>query len=88
MWRRYAATCKRPGGISGPSTSEAPTKPIIDDAKQAGHYRHEDMGRDYPKVDIVTVQEILEEKKRLQIPMSLDVLKSAQRESEDQFTLL
>lgn len=69
-------------------TLEPPTKPMIDEAKAAGHYQHEDMGRDYPRIELVQIREMLEEGKRLQIPMSLEVLKSAQRESSDQFSLL
>ncbi len=36
------------------------------------------MGRNYDKIQIVTVQEIVEAGERLEIPMSLEVLKKAQ----------
>lgn len=63
-------------------TLENPTKPMIEEAKAAGQYHHEQMGRSYDRIQIVTIQEILERDKRLDVPMSLEVLKNAQREVE------
>jgi DNA modification methylase len=62
-------------------TLAEPTRPMISEAKAAGHFEHEDMGRTYDRISIVTVREIVEENKRLEIPMSLEVLKAAQREA-------
>lgn len=59
---------------------EAPTKPMVQEAKAAGQYNHEDMGKTYDRISIVTAQEIIEGHKRLEIPMSLEVLRAAQRE--------
>jgi site-specific DNA-methyltransferase (adenine-specific) len=57
--------------------------------KVAGQYRHETMGRSYDRISIVTIREIVEEGKRLEIPMSIEVLKAAQKADEDlQMTLL
>lgn len=58
---------------------EEPTRPMIAEAKAAGQYKHEEMGRSYDRIDIVTIQEVVEEGKRLEIPMSLDVLAAAQK---------
>jgi site-specific DNA-methyltransferase (adenine-specific) len=63
-------------------TLEKATKPMIEEAKAAGQYTHEQMGRNYDRIQIVTIEEILEQDKRLDIPMSLEVLKNAQRETE------
>jgi len=52
---------------------------MVKEAKGVGQYRHEDMGRSYNKISIVTVREIIEEGKRLEIPMSLEVLAIAKR---------
>jgi site-specific DNA-methyltransferase (adenine-specific) len=60
-------------------TLEEPSRPMLTEAKAAGQYRHETMGRSYDRISIVTVREILEEGKRLEIPMSLEVLAAAQR---------
>jgi site-specific DNA-methyltransferase (adenine-specific) len=67
-------------------TLEDPSKPMVNEAKAAGQYRHETMGRDYDQIGIITVQEILDGK-RLDIPMSLDVLKAAQEAAKDQDAL-
>lgn len=62
-------------------TLEEPSKPMLNEAKAAGQYRHETMGRDYDRIGIVTIQELLDGK-RLDIPMSLEVLKAAQKAGE------
>lgn len=64
-------------------TLENPTRPMLTEAKAAGQFHHESMGKNYDKIQIVTIQEIVESGKRLEIPMSLEVLKAAQREAED-----
>ena len=70
-------------------TLEEPTKPMVKEAKDAGQYHHETMGHNYDKISIVTVRDIVENEKRLQIPMSLEVLKAAQKaEESEQIDLL
>lgn len=63
-------------------TLEPSTGPMRKEAKAVGQYRHETMGRTYDKIQIVTIEDVLAGK-RLDIPMSLDVLKEAQRAVED-----
>ena len=63
-------------------TMEEPSKPMVNEAKAAGQYSHKTMGRNYDRIGIVTVREIVEEGKRLEIPMSLEVLAAAKRASE------
>jgi site-specific DNA-methyltransferase (adenine-specific) len=63
-------------------TLEEPTKPMLSEAKAAGQYRHEDMGRSYDTISVVTIRELVEGGKRLEVPMSLEVLKAAQRAME------
>jgi site-specific DNA-methyltransferase (adenine-specific) len=65
-------------------TLENPSKPMIEEAKAAGRYEHETMGRSYDKINIVTVREIVEDQKRLEIPMSLEVLAAAKRASDSE----
>ncbi|NYF80252.1 DNA methyltransferase [Granulicella arctica] len=70
-------------------TLEEPSKPMIAEAREAGKYLHAEMGRSYDKISIVTVREIVEDGKRLDIPMSVEVLKAAQRNlNEEQLRLL
>lgn len=59
-------------------TLQDSTAPMRAEAKTAGTYTHPLMQRNYDKIQIVTIQEIIEEEKRLDIPMSLEVLKAAQ----------
>ncbi len=60
-------------------TLEEPSRPMLKDAGAAGSFRHEAMGRSYDRIRVVTVREIIEQDKRLDIPMSLEVLNPAQR---------
>lgn len=58
-------------------TLEPPTAPMIKEAKDAGHYHHDLMDRDYDAIQIVTIEDMINGKV-LDIPMSLEVLKEAQ----------
>ena len=58
-------------------TLEDSTGPMRSEAKTAGSYRHVLMGRDYDKVEIVTIEDMLHHGKRLDIPLSREVLKTA-----------
>ena len=69
-------------------TLEEPTRPMILEAKAAGQYRHETMGRSYDRIAVVTVREIVEDAMRLEIPMSLEVLNAAQRAADEKQTTL
>lgn len=70
-------------------TPEEPSAAMKSEAKAAGQYKHEDMGRSYDKISIVTVQELVERDVRLEIPMSLEVLKAAKRTDDtEQMDLL
>jgi DNA modification methylase len=60
-------------------TLEEPSGPMLKEAKAAGQYRHETMGRSYDTISIVTIKEIVEDGTRLEIPMSLEVLAAAKR---------
>ena len=64
-------------------TLEKPSSAMVKEAKAAGQYRHEVMGRSYDRISIVTIEEILDVGKRLDIPMSLEVLKAAQKAEDD-----
>jgi len=68
-------------------TLEKPTGPMIKDAKAAGLYRHEQMGKDYDRIHIVTIQDIVEHQSRLEIPMSLEVVRAAKQAQGDQMLL-
>jgi len=65
---------------------EDSTGPMRSEAKAAGSYRHVLMGRHYDKIQIITIREMLENgKKRLDMPLSAEVLKKAvQHADQDQ----
>jgi site-specific DNA-methyltransferase (adenine-specific) len=64
-------------------TLKDPTSRMREEAAAAGTYYHEVMGRSYNKIQIVTVKEIVEDKRRLEMPLSIEVLKGAERKGED-----
>lgn len=59
-------------------TLQPPTAPMNAEAKAAGQYYHTLMGRNYDAISIVTIQDMIENGKVLDIPMSLEVLRTAQ----------
>lgn len=65
-------------------TLEKPSRPMLSEARSHGKFAHEDMGRDYDTISIVPVADIIESGKHLDIPMSLEVLKAAQRANANQ----
>lgn len=64
-------------------TLEEPSKPMIEEAAGSGFYHHELMGRDYPKVRIVTVREIIEDRVRLDLPLSYDSVRPGKKNSKN-----
>ncbi len=67
-------------------TLEEPTKDMIKTAKAAGIYQNKFMSQSCDRIQIVTIREILELNKRLDIRLSLEVLKSAEKQMEVQGT--
>ncbi len=63
-------------------TLQKPTKDMIKEAKEAGIYQSQYMSAPVDRIRIVTVQEIIEEQKRLDILLALEVLKSAEKQME------
>ena len=63
-------------------TLQDATKGMRDEASAAGFYAHPQMQRNYPRVAIVTIAEMLEHGARLDMPLSLEVLKSARTVTE------
>ncbi len=59
-------------------TLHEPTKPMREEAAKSGVYHHALMGRDMPRIQIVTVAELLAGK-RMNLPLASDVLKAATR---------
>jgi hypothetical protein len=64
-------------------TLKVPTKPMIQEAKACGSYHFDLFDRAIPKIQIVTIESILDGSARLDVPMVSDVLKSANRRQND-----
>jgi site-specific DNA-methyltransferase (adenine-specific) len=64
-------------------TLEKPTHAMIEEAKAAGTFYHEVMNRNYDRIQIVTIQEMIEQDKRLDMPTSLEVHKAANKRAID-----
>lgn len=58
-------------------TLKEPTTPMRIEEKSAGMYHHPLMGRNYPVIQIVTIKDMIENGKRLEIPLSLESVKSS-----------
>lgn len=58
-------------------TLQKSTNGMIQEANAVGIYEHLLMGKSYPRIQIVTIEEIIEQNRRLDIPMSIEVLKKA-----------
>jgi len=58
-------------------TLEEPTKPMREEAAQSGVYHHPLLAAKMNRIQIVTVREMLEDKKRLELPMAAQVVKVA-----------
>lgn len=63
-------------------TLKEPTKEMIKTAKAAGIYKSKYMSQSCDRIKIITIREILEENKRLDIRLSFEVLKSADKQME------
>jgi len=64
-------------------TLQPPTKPMRLESNSVGMYKHQLMGRSYARIQIVTITEIIDENKRMDIPLSFEVLKKAKRLASD-----
>jgi site-specific DNA-methyltransferase (adenine-specific) len=65
-------------------TLESPTKPMLTEAASAGFYVTPLSGRQYPKIKILTIEEILQKTKRLEFPDTAQAtFKKAARQRKD-----
>jgi len=63
-------------------TLEEPTREMLSTAKAAGIYDDETNGIKCDKVTIVTVREIIEGQRRIELPLNLEMLRSVQQQGE------
>ena len=60
-------------------TLQSPTKDMLKEAKTYEFYHYKLINKDIPKIQIVTIQQILENNVQLDLPLVADVLKSSPR---------
>jgi len=63
-------------------THKEPSAPMLKAAAAAGTYKHPLMGREYPRIKIVTIRDMIQDGAHLDLPMPLEVLKKAARAKE------
>lgn len=63
-------------------TLENPSKNMIKTAKSAGIYKNKYFSQSYDKIQIITIQDIIENQQRLNIRLGFEVLKSAEKHKE------
>ncbi len=61
---------------------EEPTKPMLQECREAGSYQHPLLHQSFDKLQIVTIDQILKGA-RLSIPLAIEVLKSAERKQDN-----
>ncbi len=81
--RDLRGTMEREGAQLGVFiTLKPPTKAMTQEAKEAGIYQNAYMSQPIDKITIVTIQEIIEDQKRLDVKLITEVLKSAEKQME------
>lgn len=63
-------------------TLEEPTREMRTEAAAAGFYRSEQWGRDYPRLQLLTVGDLLAGRARLEMPPTAQTFKAARRAAE------
>jgi site-specific DNA-methyltransferase (adenine-specific) len=54
-------------------TSNPPTKPMMEEAASAGSFHSDEQGRDYPKIQILSAQDLLSGKK-MSLPPGMKII--------------
>lgn len=58
-------------------TMDAPTKPMLETARQAGKFKHPILGKEYDRIQIVTIEELLNGA-RIALPHPAEMVKTAE----------
>ncbi|MDR1543611.1 MAG: restriction endonuclease [Prevotellaceae bacterium] len=81
--RDFRGTIEREGAALGFFiTLQNPTKPMLQEARDAGQFNNPLIDRKIDKIQIVTIEQILK-KERMSLPLMRDILKKAQRQQSD-----
>jgi site-specific DNA-methyltransferase (adenine-specific) len=81
--RDLYGTVEREKAVMGFLLTLYPMPNLVKEAEKYGSYQNKMFGHTYPKITVVSVQEILEGK-RMYLPISVEVLKKAERKIEEE----
>ncbi|WP_035757375.1 DNA-methyltransferase [Hugenholtzia roseola] len=80
--RDLYGTVEREKAVMGFFLTLYPMPNLVKEAEKYGNYQNKMLGQTYPKITVVSVQEILAGK-RMHLPTSVEVLKKAVRKAQD-----
>jgi DNA modification methylase len=82
--RDFYGTIEREKAVMGYFITLYPMENLIAESKKYGSYTNNLIGQIFPKIEVVSIQEIIEGKRmRLPISLSIDVLKKAEQKSNN-----
>lgn len=76
--RDLFGTVERDGAVMGCLITLYPMVNIVKEAKKYGIYKNRMMGKDFPKIQVISVQEIIDGE-RMELPASVATVKSAKK---------
>jgi hypothetical protein len=83
--RDLYGTMEREGAVIGYLLTLYPMPNLVKEASKYGTYQNKMFGHIYPKIEVISVQDILEGKK-MYLPTSVEVLKKAERKTQEGMT--
>ncbi len=83
--RDLFGTVEREKAVMGFLLTLYPMPNLVKEAEKYGTYQNKLLGHSYPKITVISVQELLDGK-RLHLPTSVEVLKKAERKTQDNIT--
>ncbi len=83
--RDLFGTVEREKAVMGFLLTLYPMPNLVKEAEKYGNYQNKLLGQSYPKITVINVLEVLEGK-RLHLPTSVEVLKKAERKTQDNIT--
>jgi hypothetical protein len=75
-------TIEREKAVIGYLLTLYPMPNLVKEAGKYGNYHNKMLGHTYPKIEVISVEEILEGK-RMHLPISVEVLKKAERKTQE-----
>jgi DNA modification methylase len=80
--RELYGTIEREKAVIGYLLTLYPMPNLVKEAGKYGNYHNKMLGHTYPKIEVISVEEILEGK-RMHLPISVEVLKKAERKTQE-----